>query len=122
MAGQNEPQLIKDIINKVITNLSSGSSGEPRLTREAIEKVWKQAVGGPASQRTRPTSLRKGRLVVNVGDSSLLYVLTLRKQEILESLARELNDKVKDIQFRIGETGGEKKSKGKTKSSKDRKG
>ena len=103
---------IKAIVNKVIENLSSsgGSAKQDRIGEEEIRSVWKKTAGKFAAQRSRPTALRKGKLVVIVEDSSLLYSLTLKKREILEALGRELKGRIQDIQFRIGEVSGEGKS------------
>ncbi|MCX5715975.1 MAG: DciA family protein [Candidatus Omnitrophica bacterium] len=103
---------IKDIIKKVISELdgSAGKKEEKKLTQEDITAMWAGAAGRVAARHSRPASLRKGRLVVNVSDSSLLYDLTLRKTQILESLAKELKGKIQDVQFRIGDVNGEDKS------------
>lgn len=108
---------IKEIVNRVISNLSGSDGKERRLGEEDINRLWRKAAGKTAAFRSRPTSLRKGKLIVAVEDSSLLYYLTLRKKQILDSLSRELEDRVHDIQFRIGETGG----KGKDEKTKKRK-
>ncbi len=124
MADSKEPSPIKDIVNKVIAGLSGEGTPDKRqrLTEEEIQRLWEKAAGKFAGRRSKPVSLKKGRLVVTVADSSLLYDLTLRKREILEGLVKELKDKIQDIQYRIGETGGEEKSKGKNQKSKNRKG
>ena len=116
MADSKEPSLIKEIVDKVIASLSGeGPAGKQRrLTEEDIQGLWEKAAGKLAGRRSNPVSLKKGKLVVSVADSSLLYDLTLRKREILENLRKELKDKVQEIQFRIGETRGDEKTKGKT--------
>jgi|GEM_PF-3267748 hypothetical protein len=101
---------IKAIVNKVIENLSGSGAKQERISEEEIRSVWRKAAGRFASQRSRPVSLRKGKLVVAVEDSSLLYSLTLKKKEILEALGRELRNRIQDIQFRIGETSGEREN------------
>ncbi|NQU73587.1 MAG: DUF721 domain-containing protein [Candidatus Omnitrophica bacterium] len=113
MTNSKEPLPIKDVVNKVIADLSNSASKEHRPSAEEIKRLWKQAVGKMASQRSRPVSLKKGKLVVHVEDSSFLYNLTLRKREILKNLAKDLENGIQDIQFRIGETGEEEKTKGK---------
>jgi len=120
MPNSKEPLPIKDVVNKVISDLSNNASKERRPSAEEIKKLWKKAVGKMASQRSRPVALKKGKLIVNVGDSSFLYNLTLRKREILNNLAKELENAIQDIQFRIGETSEEEKTKGKTKRYKGR--
>lgn len=105
------PAPLKDIVSGLISKLGKGSEGEKRLGQEEIERIWKLASGNFAARRSRPTSLKKGRLIVMVGDSSLLYDLTLKKQNILEVLKKELDGRVKEVQFRIGDTGGKRKTK-----------
>lgn len=115
-AGKTAP--IKDIVSSVIASLTGEAARQGRLSQEQVEGLWRKAAGTPASRRSAPVSLRKGKLVISVGDSSLLYDLTLRKREILKNLTRDSNGKVYDIQFRIGEVSGEKKSKAKSQKSK----
>jgi len=107
---------IRDIINKVISGLTTDSSKKERLTEERIEELWREAAGTAAGRGSRPVSLRKGKLLVNVGDSSLLYDMTLRKKQILEGLIQspELKDRLKEIQFRIGEISGKESAKDKS--------
>ena len=124
MDGSREPSQIKDIVHKVIANLSGEGlpQKQQRLTEEEIRGFWRKAAGKIASQRSRPTSLKKGKLVVTVADSSLLYDLTLRKREILESLTKDLKDRIEDMQFRIGDISGEGKTKDKTRKRENPKG
>jgi len=103
MPRSNEALPIKDIVGSVMTGLSKDASPGGRLTQEQISRAWKKAAGALASRRSRPVSLRKGKLIVNVEDSSLLYGLTIRKREIFENLRAQLKDRIRDIQFRIGE-------------------
>ena len=49
-----------------------------------------------------PAYFRKGILAVTVDSATWLYHLSLRKQELLRSMA-ELSREVKDIRFVIGE-------------------
>lgn len=102
---------IKDVVNKVITALSAGEEKKQRIGEEEINDLWKRAAGGLASRRSRPTSLKKGKLIVAVGDSSLLYNLTLRKKDVLKTLNEGSCGRIREIQFRIGEASGERKSK-----------
>lgn len=115
MAEAGAAQPIKDILNKVIAHLAGDGQKKERLTQERINLLWEKAAGRASGRRSKPVSLRKGRLLVNVGDSSLLYDLTLRKKQILEALMNEadLKGRLKEIQFRIGETGGKEIAKDK---------
>ncbi|MDD5449893.1 MAG: DciA family protein [Candidatus Omnitrophica bacterium] len=99
---------IKDIVSKVISDMSGGGFPDKKPNEEQMAVLWKQAAGRQAAFRSRPVSLRKGKLTVMAEDSSMLYYLTLKKNEILESLKGKLAD-IREIQFRIGETGGKTK-------------
>ena len=120
MAGSKGPLPIKDVVNKVISDLSGSGDMGRRPSAESMNALWRKAVGKFASRRSRPVSLKQGRLIVNVEDSSLLYNLTLKKREIIESLTKELKDRVQKIQFRIGETREEQKTEAKDKRQKHR--
>jgi len=87
-----------DTIKKIISGLQK-EKGEDFLT------AWENAAGEGASKHTKVNFLKKGRLVVSVSNSSWLYRLTLEKQSILEKLNKIQNRKVKELQFRIGDTG-----------------
>ncbi|MEI8175777.1 MAG: DUF721 domain-containing protein [Candidatus Omnitrophota bacterium] len=102
--GRREPLPLKDIIGLVIAQMSGGGGEAPKLREEEIKELWKKAVGRAAAGRSRPVALRKGKLVVTVEDSSLLYELTLKKRQILEELGKTLKNRIQDIQFRIGDT------------------
>lgn len=108
--GKDNVLPIRDIVNKVIADLSTGGEAHRRISAEEIKGFWKKAAGEFASRRSRPTSLKKGKLIVAIGDSSLLYNLTLRKREILAGLTKESDGRIQEVQFRIGETGGEGKN------------
>jgi hypothetical protein len=112
MIRQNDALPIKDIVNKVISDISTSETKERRISEEDIGRLWRKAAGKLASQGSRPTSLRKGKLVVLVDNSSLLYNLTIRKKAIFEVLHRELDDRIRDIQFRIGAIGEKGKEEG----------
>ncbi|MBL7157474.1 MAG: DUF721 domain-containing protein [Candidatus Omnitrophica bacterium] len=87
-----------DSIKKIISGLRK-EKGEDFLA------AWESAAGEGASKHTKINFLKQGRLVVSVSNSSWLYRLTLEKQNILEKLNRTQNRKVKELQFRIGDTG-----------------
>jgi len=90
------------LINKVVEGLSGGG----RPGEEEIESAWRRAVGEAAAKYSRPVSLSKASLVVNVASSSWLYELTVRKKEIVKALEKELKGKkIKELRFRIGDIG-----------------
>lgn len=88
--------LVKSIIEKL--------DKQSNPTSDEIEDVWKKVAGEKAFSHTKVTSLRKKNLVINVDGSSWLYELTLRKKELLNAFIKKIGkDKIKGLQFRIGE-------------------
>ena len=66
--------------------------------------VWEKVVGKNVFKYTRPVTLKSGRLVVNVSDSSRLYELTLKRRELIKDINKHLKKKkIKEIRFKIGE-------------------
>ena len=95
-----KPERIDSIVKSVIGKLDK----EANPTSNEINSIWKEVAGKKAIRHTKPTSLKKKHLVVNVDGSGWLYELTLRKKELLTGLKKRLGkDKIKELQFRIGE-------------------
>jgi len=95
-----KPEKLEDIIKTFIGKLDAS----PRSTSEEMAGVWKRACGGTLAAHSKPSSLRKKKLAVNVENPGWLYEFSLKKGEILKRLKEELGpDKVDQIQFRIGE-------------------
>ena len=91
-------------IDGVVKSVMEGLDRHSNPAAEDIEAIWRGVSGKKAASHTKPASLRKKCLVVNVDGSSWLYELTLRKGELLKNLKKKLgNDKIKTLQFRIGE-------------------
>lgn len=96
----------KGPLEGLVKNLIKDIGHKDRPSEEEMAEAWGLVVGKAASRHTRPVSIKKASLVVNVDRSSWLYELTLKKKEILKSLGEKLGSKkIKDIRFRIGETG-----------------
>ena len=88
----------------VVRNVISKMAGGDRPTREGITKAWADAVGKNAARHTRPVSLKRSTLTVNVNGSGWLYELTLKKKEILAKLGKTgAGERIQGIRFRIGE-------------------
>lgn len=93
-----------DRIDGVVKSIIKKLDKQSRLTSDDVEKAWKQAAGKKAASHTKPASLRKKQLVINVDGSSWLYELTLKKAELLAGLKKKLGgDKIEELRFRIGE-------------------
>lgn len=70
-------------------------------------KLWDSAVGKSVAEHARPSSIKKGVLVVKVSDSVWLQELEFRAHEIKERINRALQrEAIKKIRFRVGEPKG----------------
>ena len=77
-----------------------------RLARNFVFRIWPRAVGEGICRAARPVSLRKGCLLVEVADSSWLYELDIRKQDLLARINEHMGDaRIDDIRFRLSNTG-----------------
>jgi len=93
--GEKKP--LEGAVRKIISGLKKGKGGD-------FLAAWEGAAGEEASRHTKINFLKKGRLVVNVSDSAWLYRLTFEKEDILQRLNKAQKRRVKEIQFRIGNT------------------
>ena len=101
-------------LQDALKDIISGLRQKGRPTQEEIADAWREAAGKRGATHSRPVSLKKPTLVVNVDGSSWLYELTTKKKEILQKLGKSLKEaKIKDIRFRIGEVKDEKGKKDK---------
>ena len=95
-----KPVALEDLLKGAIKNLRA----QNKLTQEEVAAIWQDAVGVRAASHTRPVSIKKTNLTINVDDSGWLYELTIKKKEILEKLEGKFKGKdLKNIRFRIGE-------------------
>jgi len=80
-----------------------------RLEREKALILWEEAVGGSVAKKTAAISIKGGRLLVVVKDSTWLQELALLKEDIIGRLNSLLGKPtVEDIIFRIGDPAREK--------------
>ncbi|MEA3305221.1 MAG: DciA family protein [Candidatus Omnitrophota bacterium] len=99
---KRKTERIDSVIKFVIEKLDK--TANPASGSVNIEKAWEETAGEKAFVHSKPASLRKKKLVINVDGSSWLYELTLRKEELLDGLKKKLGkNKIKELQFRIGE-------------------
>ena len=77
-----------------------------RLARNFVFRIWPRAVGEGISRAARPVSLKNNCLHVEVADSSWLYELEFRKQELLARINEHLEDsRVDEIRFTLSNAG-----------------
>lgn len=93
-------QSIEDIVKNVIKDLS----GKGRVSEEEINAAWEAAAGKRAAKHTKPVSIKKSVLTVNIDSSGWLYELTVKRRDLLEKLDGKIKGKkLKNLRFRIGE-------------------
>jgi len=96
----NKPEDIGGIINQVIKKLDTKTHG----AREEIIAAWHKAIEPGAIAHTKPVAIKKNILTIEVDSSTWLYVLSLKKRNILGAMKKTLGDaKIEDIRFRMGE-------------------
>ena len=94
-------QVIKETVADFMRELKSkrGHSG-----KDGPERLLRVALSGEDLKHTRFGYLKKGVLGIEVDSSSRLYLLTMRKETILERL-RKKTSAVRDVRFRLGGLG-----------------
>jgi len=91
---------IENIVKDVIKELS----GKGRVSEEEIRGAWEAAAGHRAAAHTKPVSIKKSILTVNIDNSGWLYELTIKKGKLLSKLDGKIRGKqLKGLRFRIGE-------------------
>jgi predicted nucleic acid-binding Zn ribbon protein len=91
-------------IGNIIKDVIKSLSGKGRVGEEEIYEAWRKAAGDKAAGHTKPVSIKKSVLTVNVDGSGWLYELTIKKKELLEKLDGHMRQKkLKGLRFRIGE-------------------
>jgi len=96
----SKPEDIGGVINQLIKKLDAKTHGQ----REDVVRAWQDAIEKDAASHTKPVAIKKNILTIEVDSSTWLYVLNLKKKNILASMQKSVGkDKVEDIRFRIGE-------------------
>ncbi len=91
-------------LKELLPNVLKGLKDSNRPTREAIDEVWRRAAGREAASHSWVVRWTQGRMMVAVENSGWMYLLGLKKGELLKKLLAILGrDKVKELIFRIGE-------------------
>lgn len=102
MMSKSQPQAIKDILSTVLEGVKGK---EPQQPGVGLLREWRRVLRSKIARHSKPIARKGGCLIVNVDSSSYLYELNLQKEEILNRLKKRLGEeKIDEIQFRIGET------------------
>lgn len=99
MAVKKE-KAIGDILKATLKKLVSPS----RPSAEGVRILWEEAAGEAAAKHSRPVTMKRSELLVDVDGSAWLYELTMKKKQLLKGLEGKFGKKsIKNIRFRIGE-------------------
>lgn len=92
-------ELLKNTLDEVMRGLSAKKSA----CADAQPQQWlKKALTKKELGHIKVKYFNKGVLGLNVDSSAWLYILSLKKEELLDKLKKE-NSGLKNIIFRIGE-------------------
>ena len=98
--GQQIPKRAQEIVAPILTAMAAAANQQPSV--EEAGTRWRKLVGAKAARHSRPTSLRRGELLVAVDSSAWLWNLSLQRQELLEGLRAAWGpETVKAIRLRI---------------------
>ena len=76
---KHSPDNIKEILKSVVKKL------DKREQEEAdIYEIWEKVAGKRAAKHSKPSSIKAGRMLVNVSEPAWLYELTLGKRKLTE--------------------------------------
>ena len=90
---------IKDIVHRVIQNISEHKRSE----QDHLQDLWEKILAEKERRHTRIAASKNGTLYVHVDSSARLYQLQLKKQKILRAIQKE-NSGINNIHFEIGKT------------------
>ena len=88
---------IKDIIPRVIENLSSGEI----QNQNKIQQAWTGIIGAKAQKHTAIVGIKANMLLVNVDSPAWLYQMKMRKKKFLNAL-KDQSSGITEISFRVG--------------------
>ncbi|MEW6008284.1 MAG: DUF721 domain-containing protein [Candidatus Omnitrophota bacterium] len=97
---QQQPESIQNIIKRI--NL-----GQHNTTKKILDK-WKNLVGNSCAKHSEPVQLRNGILIINVDSSAWMYMLRLKKAQVLDKL-KKIDNELRDIRLRIGKIADERR-------------
>ena len=103
-AGMKKERSKQKSIENIVKEIIGDLSGKGRVSEEEIRKAWEDAAGHRAASHTKPVSIKRSVLTVNVDASGWLYELTIKKRELLKKMEGAIRGKqLKGLRFRIGE-------------------
>ena len=89
---------VKDILKNVLADLKKKQKD---VDFEKVSKAWERAVGPKAFLHTKIVHLTKELIRVNVDNSSRLFDLNLKKEQIKRELKKSLG--IDDVRLKLGD-------------------
>jgi len=98
--AQRKPEGIGSILKKVVEEIETKNPD----TKEKILNAWLKVSGKKAQEHSRPISLRRKVLTIEVDSSTWIFALNIKKGQLVKNIQKELGkEKIQNIRFRIGE-------------------
>jgi predicted nucleic acid-binding Zn ribbon protein len=97
-----DPTRLADVVERLVKGWGAASTG----TTRTVFGDWDEIVGTQLAQRTRPTSLRRGTLVVAVSDPAWATQLRFLEAELVARIrAMTGTEEVRKIEVRVASRG-----------------
>jgi hypothetical protein len=94
-------------IKEVVDTIFAAPAFQIDIDDLKIWKIWDRAVGKRIAKHARPSTIKRGVLVVKVSDSVWLQELEFKAEDIRTRLNSELKrEAIKRIRFKVGEPQG----------------
>jgi predicted nucleic acid-binding Zn ribbon protein len=93
------PQSLGDVVTRLVALRGYGQPGGQR----ELARLWRDAAGPDIERHTRVIGLRKGSLLIGVGNAALLSELAaFHKHDLLEKVQEASQDAaIRDLKFRL---------------------
>jgi hypothetical protein len=98
LAHRSRARPVAEFVPKVLAHFDAG----PMMLLGDLQVRWAELVGADVARQSRPAGVQGNRLVIEVEDSSWLYVLDrMHKKQIQERVVRHTAGRVTSIQFKV---------------------
>ena len=96
--GQGRPTPVGEIIAPLLEKFRKRA-----FEQEEIVSLWERTIGAKRGAHTKVSALEGGILTVQVDNSSFLYELSLKREEIVKKIKKHLRKgDLKEIRFQLG--------------------
>ena len=96
--GRSDEQSIKALLPAILRHAQRRYE-----VLQGIQRRWPRLVGKRLAAHSRPVSLRRGRLVVHVDQPGDGFMLSYRREQLLERLRTSTKGSVGELVIRPGE-------------------